>query len=182
MAPSRTIGAGSDVSDDFRGYRYSRARLAGVVKSSSERKGRADWRAKPSPPVPRRPRTTPHQGVVALGFVTKHRRVKEIETPYGRKLVQDNNAYEIHMPLAGSPGDRILRGDLSESKIERAKARPYFSEDSSLPEAPKPATDRPNFAPKPIDSPIEPIAEAERSIVRARLHALLARFGPQPAT
>jgi hypothetical protein len=32
------------------------------------------------------------KALVALGFVTKHRRVKEIETPYGRKVVQDNNA------------------------------------------------------------------------------------------
>jgi hypothetical protein len=49
--------------------------------------------------------------------VTKHRRVKEIETPYGRKVVQDNNAYEIQMPLASSLGQRILRGELSESKL-----------------------------------------------------------------
>ena len=41
--------------------------------------------------------------------MTKHSRVKEIETPYGRKVVQDNNAYEIQMPLAGSLGQRILR-------------------------------------------------------------------------
>jgi hypothetical protein len=30
--PVLTFGAGSDVSDDFRGCRYSRARLAGVAK------------------------------------------------------------------------------------------------------------------------------------------------------
>jgi hypothetical protein len=119
------------------------------------------------------------KALVALGFVTKHRRVKEIETPYGRKLVQDNNAYEIHMPPAGSLGDRILRGDLSESKIERAKAKPCFYSDSSLSKAPKQAVAQPKIAPKPVD---RPVPEAERSLVKTKLHALLASLRPQPAT
>jgi hypothetical protein len=114
-----------------------------------------------------------------LGFVTKHRRVKEIETPYGRKLVQANNAYEVHMPPAGSLGDRILRGELSESKIERAKAKPCFYRESFLPNAPKAEGAKPNIPPKPVDPPVP---EAERSLVKAKLHALLASLRPQPAT
>ena len=105
------------------------------------------------------------EALVALGFVTKHRRVQEVETPHGRKIVQDRNAYEIHMPPEGSLGDRILRGDLSESKIERAKASPSFSEQSFLPNAPTNA-----------------VPEAERTRVGALMHALRASLGPQPAT
>jgi hypothetical protein len=119
------------------------------------------------------------EALQALGFVTKHRRVKEIETPYGRKLVQDNNAYEIHLPAAGSLGDRILRGELSESKIERAKAKPCFYKESSLPDVPKAETAKPKFAAKPADTPVP---EAERSLVKAKLHALLASLRPQPTT
>ena len=48
-----------------------------------------------------------------LGFVDKHRRVQTIETRFGPKVVQDHNAYDLHLPLEGSLGDRILRGDLS---------------------------------------------------------------------
>jgi hypothetical protein len=36
-----------------------------------------------------------------FGFVTIHRRCKWIETPYGRRLVQDSNAYEYHRPKTG---------------------------------------------------------------------------------
>jgi hypothetical protein len=105
------------------------------------------------------------EALVELGFLTKHRRVQEIETPHGRKIVQDRNAYEIHLPAEGSLGDRIVRGDLSESKIERAKASPSFSEQSFLPDGPKTT-----------------IPEAERTLVWGGLHALGASLGPQPAT
>ena len=105
------------------------------------------------------------EALVALGFVTKHRRVQEVETPHGRKIVQDRNAYEIHMPPEGSLGDRILGGDLSESEIERAKASPSFSEQSFLPKAPKTA-----------------VPAAERTRVGELLHAFRASLGPQPAT
>lgn len=33
-----------------------------------------------------------------MGFVTVHRRVKRIRTPFGVKMVQDSNAYEYHLP------------------------------------------------------------------------------------
>jgi hypothetical protein len=31
-------------------------------------------------------------------FLTKHRRIKQIEGPFGRKMVQASNAYEIRLP------------------------------------------------------------------------------------
>jgi hypothetical protein len=82
-------------------------------------------------------------------------------------------------PPEGSLGDRILRGELSESKIERAKASPCFCKESSLPDAPKAEGAKPKFAVKPADPPVP---EAERSLVKAKLHALLASLRPQPAT
>ena len=82
------------------------------------------------------------------------------------------------MPPEGSRGDRILRGESSESKIERAKASPCFKE-SSLPDPPKAEGAKPKFAAKPPDLPVP---EAERSRVKAELHALLASLRPQPAT
>ena len=66
----------------------------------------------------------------------------------GLLLVQDRNAYEIHMPPEGSRGDRILRGESSESKIERAKASPCFKE-SSLPDPPKAEGAKPKLRPNP---------------------------------
>jgi hypothetical protein len=33
-----------------------------------------------------------------MGFVTIHRRIKRIHTPFGVKVVQDSNAYEFHLP------------------------------------------------------------------------------------
>jgi hypothetical protein len=33
-----------------------------------------------------------------MGFVTVHRRVKRVRTPFGVKVVQDSNAYEYHLP------------------------------------------------------------------------------------
>jgi hypothetical protein len=70
----------------------------------------------------------------------------------GLLLVQHRNAYEIHMPPEGSFGDRILRGESSESKIERAKASPCFKE-SSLPDPPKAEGAKPKFAPNPRPRP-----------------------------
>jgi hypothetical protein len=92
----------------------------------------------------------------------------------GLLLVQGRNAYEIHMPPEGSRGDRILRGESSESKIERAKASPCFYKESSLPDPPKAEGAKPKFAAKPPDPPVP---EAERSRVKAKLHALLASLG-----
>jgi hypothetical protein len=39
--------------------------------------------------------------LVTLGFITLHRRCKWMETRYGRRLVQDSNAYEYHLPKTG---------------------------------------------------------------------------------
>lgn len=36
-----------------------------------------------------------------MGFITVHRRVKRIQTPYGVRVVQDSNAYEFHLPGGG---------------------------------------------------------------------------------
>jgi hypothetical protein len=36
-----------------------------------------------------------------MGFITVHRRVKRIQTPYGVRVVQDSNAYEFHLPVGG---------------------------------------------------------------------------------
>jgi RIO-like serine/threonine protein kinase len=36
-----------------------------------------------------------------MGFITVHRRVKRIQTPYGVRCVQDSNAYEFHLPTKG---------------------------------------------------------------------------------
>ncbi len=36
-----------------------------------------------------------------MGFLTVHRRLKWIQTPYGRRVVQDSNAYEFHLPATG---------------------------------------------------------------------------------
>jgi hypothetical protein len=36
-----------------------------------------------------------------MGFITVHRRVKRIRTPHGVRVVQDSNAYEFHLPVAG---------------------------------------------------------------------------------
>lgn len=36
-----------------------------------------------------------------MGFITVHRRVKRIQTPYGVRVVQDSNAYEFHLPATG---------------------------------------------------------------------------------
>ena len=84
------------------------------------------------------------------------------------------------MPLAGSLGERILRGELSELlKIERAKAKPCFCMGSSLPDAPKAEGAKAKPAPKPV---ARPVPEAERSIVKAKLQGLLASLRPQPAT
>jgi hypothetical protein len=33
-----------------------------------------------------------------MGFVTVHRRIKRVRTPFGIKVVQDSNAYEYHLP------------------------------------------------------------------------------------
>lgn len=34
----------------------------------------------------------------SMGFVTIHRRIKRVRTPFGIKVVQDCNAYEYHLP------------------------------------------------------------------------------------
>jgi hypothetical protein len=39
--------------------------------------------------------------LVTFGFITLHRRCKWMETRYGRRLVQDSNAYEYHLPKTG---------------------------------------------------------------------------------
>jgi hypothetical protein len=36
-----------------------------------------------------------------MGFITIHRRVKRIQTPFGVRVVQDSNAYEFHLPISG---------------------------------------------------------------------------------
>jgi hypothetical protein len=36
-----------------------------------------------------------------MGFITVHRRLKRIQTPYGLRVVQDSNAYEFHLPATG---------------------------------------------------------------------------------
>jgi hypothetical protein len=36
-----------------------------------------------------------------LGFITVHRRCKWVTTPYGRRMVQDSNAYQYHLPRSG---------------------------------------------------------------------------------
>jgi hypothetical protein len=36
-----------------------------------------------------------------MGFLTVHKRLKWIQTPYGRRAVQDSNAYEFHLPATG---------------------------------------------------------------------------------
>jgi hypothetical protein len=38
------------------------------------------------------------QRLEKLGFLTIHRRCKWVDTPYGRRQVQDSNAYEYHLP------------------------------------------------------------------------------------
>jgi hypothetical protein len=48
-----------------------------------------------------------------------------------------------------------------------------------LPDPPKAEGAKPKFAAKPPDPPVP---EAERSRVKAKLHALLASLRPQPAT
>jgi hypothetical protein len=37
----------------------------------------------------------------AIGFVTIHKRIKRIATPFGPRVVQDSNAYEFHPPKKG---------------------------------------------------------------------------------
>jgi hypothetical protein len=39
--------------------------------------------------------------LVTFGFITLHRRCKWMETRYGRRLVQDSNAYAYHLPRTG---------------------------------------------------------------------------------
>jgi hypothetical protein len=39
-----------------------------------------------------------------MNFITVHRRVKRIQTPYGLRVVQDSNAYEFHLPTRGLGG------------------------------------------------------------------------------
>jgi hypothetical protein len=39
--------------------------------------------------------------LVEFGFITLHRRCKWMETRYGRRLVQDSNCYEYHLPKTG---------------------------------------------------------------------------------
>lgn len=36
-----------------------------------------------------------------MGFLTIHKRVKRVQTPYGARVVQDSNAYEFHLPAKG---------------------------------------------------------------------------------
>ena len=41
------------------------------------------------------------QKLVLFGFVTRHRRIKRVQTPLGMRVVQDSNAYEYHLPQKG---------------------------------------------------------------------------------
>jgi hypothetical protein len=36
-----------------------------------------------------------------MGFITVHRRIKRINTPFGLRVVQDSNAYQFHLPVKG---------------------------------------------------------------------------------
>lgn len=36
-----------------------------------------------------------------MGFVTVHKRIKRVQTPFGPRVVQDSNAYEFHLPVRG---------------------------------------------------------------------------------
>ena len=40
-------------------------------------------------------------GLEALGFVTRIRRLKQVETPLGFRTVQNTNAYRVHEPTSG---------------------------------------------------------------------------------
>jgi hypothetical protein len=49
------------------------------------------------------------------GFITKQRRTKRIQTPFGAKVVQDTNAYTIHGPRELGAIARQIFGRRSES-------------------------------------------------------------------
>ncbi len=44
---------------------------------------------------------TAMQVLERMGFVTIHKRIKRIQTPFGPRVVQDSNAYEFHLPTKG---------------------------------------------------------------------------------
>jgi hypothetical protein len=44
---------------------------------------------------------TAMQVLERMGFVTIHKRIKRVQTPFGQRVVQDSNAYEFHLPTKG---------------------------------------------------------------------------------
>lgn len=41
------------------------------------------------------------QKLAGMGFITIHKRIKRVSTPFGQRVVQDSNAYEFHLPING---------------------------------------------------------------------------------